>query len=104
MELRNWIGIIMIFIGSGLLVSGFYGEQWLLIISFILIFLGAFIFATQRYIARAESREFNYGPSNKNTSLPLMGDINNVSGQRTGGRQEESSFSSSMDSGGGDGD
>lgn len=101
MELRNWIGIIMIILGSSVNVAGFYDATWLRVLGFVLIFLGVFIFATQRYIAYSEEREFRVGPSHKNTSLPLMGDIFNTSGQRTGGRTED--YSSGGGSSGGDG-
>ena len=105
MEIRNWIGIIMIVLGTSLQVYGYYSETWIRVISFILIILGVFVFATQRYIASKEASEFHYGPSNKNTSLPLMGDIFNTSGQRTGGRTDNSwSNDSSGSDGGGGGD
>ncbi len=107
MEFRNWIGIIMIAIGTSVLVAGFYDTTWLRIVGFIFIVLGFFIFATQRCLAYSESREFRVGPSNKNTSLPIMGDIFNTSGQRTGGRTDDWSSgggSSSGDGGGGGGD
>ncbi|TPV52218.1 hypothetical protein FJ444_21170 [Aestuariibacter sp. GS-14] len=100
MELRNWIGIIMIVLGTSLQVYGYYSETWVRVLAFIIILIGVFVFFTQRYIARKEAAEFNYGPSAKNTSLPLMGDIFNTSGQRTGGRTEDSW---SSDSSGGDG-
>ena len=98
MELRNWIGIILIIIGSSLQVAGYYSEPWLRVVSFIIIVIGVFIFATQRYLAYSE-RDHYAGSSHKNTSLPLMGDIYNVSGQRTGGRTNDSSDG---DGGGGD--
>ena len=101
MEFRNWIGIIMIVIGTSVKVAGFYDGPWLRVVGFVLIVLGVFIFVTQRYIAYSEYREFRTGPSNKNTSLPIMGDIFNVSGQRTGGRTED--WSSGSGSSGGDG-
>lgn len=105
MEFRNWIGIILIVIGTSLQVYGYYGETWVRVISFIIIVLGVAVFATQRYIASSENSEFNYGPSSKNTSLPLMGDIFNTSGQRTGGRTDSNysnDNSSGSDGGGGD--
>ena len=103
MEIRNWLGIILICIGSSLQVYGFYSETWVRVVSVIIIIFGIAVFATQRYIASKEASEFNYGPSGKNTSLPVMGDIFNTSGQRTGGRTEDSwsSDSSSGDGGGG---
>ncbi len=107
MEFRNWIGIIMIAIGTSVQVAGFYEPVWLRIVGFIFIVLGVFIFATQRYISYSENREFRVGPSHKHTSLPLMGDIFNTSGQRTGGRTEDWSSgngSSGGDGGGGGGD
>ncbi|GEA11105.1 hypothetical protein [Alteromonas sp. KUL49] len=103
MEFRNCIGIFIIVIGTSLQIYGFYAEGWVSVVSFIIIFLGLVIFGTQRYIARKESSEFNFGPSQKSTSLPIMGDIFNSSGQRTGGRTEDSwsSDSSGGDCGGG---
>lgn len=106
MELRNWFGIILIVIGSSVQVAGFYDQTWLRIIGFVLIFIGFFIFITQRYISFKESQEYNYSPSQKNTSLPLIGDIFNISGQRTGGRKDDNfssdSSGSNGDGGGGD--
>lgn len=101
MELRNWIGVILIVIGTSVQISGFYDAPWLRIVGFVLIFIGVFTVGTQRYIAYKESKEYNYGPSSKNTSLPLMGDIFNTSGQRTGGRTDD--WSSGNSSGGSDG-
>lgn len=105
MEFRNWIGIIMIVIGSSFQIAGFYDMTWLRIIGIVVIILGVFIFSTQRYIAYSEGREYNIGPSYKHTSLPLMGDIFNTSGQRTGGRTDDNysdGGSSGGDGGGGE--
>ena len=99
MEFRNWIGLILIVAGVSVQAAGFYFAAWLSVISFILITLGVVVFATQRYIDYKESNEINFGPSNKNTSLPIMGDIFNSSGQRTGGRTEDWSSSDSFDGG-----
>ena len=101
MEFRNWVGLIMIVIGTSVQVGGFYDAPWLRIVGFVFIVLGVFVFVTQRYIAFSEEREFRTGPSNKNTSLPIMGDIFNVSGQRTGGRTDD--WSSGGGISGGDG-
>lgn len=96
----------MITIGSSVQVAGFYDAVWLRIVGFVLIILGVFVFVTQRYIAYSEGREFRTGPSHKHTSLPLMGDIFNTSGQRTGGRTGDwsSGSGSSGSDGGGGGD
>ena len=104
MEIRNWVGIILIVLGSSLQIYGYYSETWVRVVSFIIIVVGVMVFATQRYIASKERSEFNFGPSRKNTSLPIMGDIFNTSGNRTGGRSEDSwsGDSSGGDGGGGD--
>jgi uncharacterized membrane protein YgcG len=110
MEFRNWIGIILVIIGTTLQVTSFYTGVWLTVISVLLITLGVFIFATQRYIAYTERDNYNYGTQNSRSSLPLIGDIFNLSGQRTGGRREgfyskdSSSNGGFSDSGGSDGD
>ena len=89
------------------LISLYYSWGYLRVrvVSFIIIVVGVMVFATQRYIASKETSEFNFGPSRKNTSLPIMGDIFNTSGNRTGGRSEDSwsGDSSGGDSSGGDG-
>lgn len=110
MEFRNWIGIILIVIGASLQVVSIYDTMIFRVVGFVLIVIGVAIFGTQRYIAYSERNQYNYGPSRKNTSLPIMGDIFNSTGQRTGGRKEEfgdsssglSGFSDGGGSGGGD--
>ena len=103
MELRNWVGIILIVIGASLQVVSIYETMVFRVIGFVLIAIGAAIFGTQRYIAHSERNQYNYGPNRKNTSLPIIGDIFNSTGQRTGGRKEEFGDSNSGSSGSSDG-
>jgi uncharacterized membrane protein YgcG len=70
---------------------------WIKWLSFALLFIGVFIFTTQRYIEKSEEREFNSGLG---CGRPMPGDVHDYSGWGEGGRSE--SWSSS-DSGGGNG-
>ena len=97
MEARNWIGIIIILFGVLLQPIGWMYIQWVTIVSFIFIFIGVFVFVTQKYIEKSEEAEFNSGSSG-----PAMpGDVHGHSGWADGGRSESSDFGGG-DGGGGD--
>jgi len=98
MEARNWIGIIIILVGVILQPIGWMFVFWIQWLSFALIFIGVFIFATQRYIEKLEEREFNGGSSGGHVKL---GDVHDYSGWGEGGRSESWSSSVGSDSGGG---
>lgn len=85
MELRNWIGIVIILIGVVLQPVGFMFVFWVQILSFVLIAIGVIIFATQKFIEYKEEKEFN----SRGSSGPGMpGDIHEYSGWGSGGRSE----------------
>ncbi|GAB6042880.1 hypothetical protein [Endothiovibrio diazotrophicus] len=99
MEPRNWIGIIIILTGVIVQPVGWMFAFWLQILSFILIFIGVFIFLTQKYIEKTEESEFGSGSGG---SHAMPGDIHDYSGWEHGGRSE--SWSSDQSDGGGGGD
>ncbi len=101
MEMRNWIGIIIILAGVIIQPVGWMFHFWLQILSFVLIFIGVVIFVTQKYIEKSEEREFSSGSGNRQA---MPGDIHDYSGWGEGGRSESWSSSHGSDGGGGDGD
>jgi len=101
MEKRNWIGLVFILSGVIIQPIGWMFMFWLQILSFVLIFIGAVIFVTQKYIEKSEEKEFgsggSYGPA-------MPGDIHDNSGWGKGGRSESYMSDSSGDGGGGGGE
>lgn len=96
MEKRNWIGLIFMLAGIIIQPVGFMYAFWLQILSFVLIFIGAFIFVTQKYIEKKEEKEFgSYGGGR---SMP--GDIHDNSGWGKGGRSDSYMSDSGSDGGG----
>lgn len=91
MEARNWIGIIIILFGVILQPIGWMYIQWLTIVSFVFIFIGVFVFATQKYIEKTEDAEFNSGGGSSSGS-GMPGDVHDHSGWGHGGRSESSDF------------
>jgi len=96
MEPRNWIGLIIIFIGVAIQPIGWMFYFWVQILSFILIVIGLLIFCTQKYLDYQVEKEFSSGSSN---GQGIPGDVHDHSGWGSGG---QSSSWSSSDSGGGD--
>ncbi len=95
MESRNWIGLVIILAGVVIQPIAWMYNFWLQVLSFSLIFIGAFIFFTQKYIQRSEEKEF--GASH--TGGPVVpGDIHESSGWGHGGRSN--SWSDSFGEGG----
>ena len=99
MEARNYIGIVLVIIGTTLIPIGWMFSTTVTVIGFVLFVLGLIIFMTQRYIEKSEEAEF--GGSGKGGS-PMPADIHDHSGWGSGGRSE--GWSSSSDSGDGGGD
>ncbi|MBQ4810580.1 hypothetical protein J8M20_04500 [Pseudoalteromonas luteoviolacea] len=97
MEARNWIGLGFIIVGVVLQPVGFMFVFWIQILSFILIFLGAAIFSTQKYLDHKMEKEYSSGHHN---GQKLPGDIHDYSGWGEGGRSE--SWQSSDGGGGGE--
>jgi len=83
MEPRNWIGIILVIIGVIIQPVGWMYTFWLQILSFVLIFIGVFIFVTQKYLDYSVAREL----SGKGGS-GMPGDIHDSSGWGSGGRSD----------------
>ena len=102
MEPRNWIGIMIVIAGVIIQPIGWMFHFWLQVASFILIFVGVLIFATQKYIQKSEEREFG---SSSGSGQAMPGDIHDYSGWGEGGRSESwSSSHGGGDGGGGGGD
>ncbi|MDM8564894.1 hypothetical protein QUF74_04510 [Candidatus Halobeggiatoa sp. HSG11] len=101
MELRNWIGIIIALVGAILQPIGWMYVYWIHALSFILIFVGILIFATQKYIEKSEEKEFGTGAHRDN--CPRLGDVHGYSGWNDGGRIESWSSNNGGSDGGGGG-
>ena len=102
MEARNYIGIVLVAIGTTIIPIGWMFSPILTVVGFLLFSLGVIIFMTQRYIEKSEEAEF--GSREKEQSGPGMpADIHDNSGWGSGGRSEGwSSSDSGGDGGGGD--
>jgi len=100
MEARNWIGLVFMVAGVILQPLGWMFFHPLQIVSFILIFIGAAIFITQKYIEKSEEGEFG-SSSRGGTGMP--GDIHDHSGWGHGGRSASWNEKSSGDGGDGGG-
>ncbi|MBI3547228.1 MAG: hypothetical protein HY081_11660 [Gammaproteobacteria bacterium] len=96
MQPRNWIGLVIILVGVMLQPIGWMYIFWVQILSFMLIFIGVFIFATQKFLEKSVEKEL---ASERTSSRTMPGDIQDHSGWGEGGRSE----SWSSDHGGGDG-
>ena len=83
MESRNWIGLVIILAGVILQPIGWMYFYWVQIVSYALIFIGVFIFATQSYLDKSVEKE--YGTAN-GSAMP--GDVLDHSGWGKGGRSE----------------
>ena len=109
MDFRKWIGLGSILAGVLIQPIGWMYEFWLQILSFVLIFVGAFIFVTQKYVDKAV-KEFNSGGRGRRGRRgrrggPVMpGDIHDYSGWGKGGRSESYMSKSSSDGDGGGGE
>ena len=100
MELRNWIGLIMIFIGIGLQPVGWIYYYPAQIASFFFILIGCFVFATQKYLDKKEETENSRYIGKRS----LTGDTADNSGWGRGGQSHsyQTYNSDGGDSGGGD--
>ncbi len=97
MEGRNWIGLGFILVGVIIQPVGWMFVFWLQILSFVLIFIGTFIFVTQKYIEKSEEKEFASSGSGGPT---MPGDIHEYSGWGSGGRSDSYMSDSGSDGGG----
>jgi len=100
MEPRNYIGIVLVAIGTSLIPIGWMYSPTTTLIGFIIFLLGLIIFMTQKYIEKIEDREFS---SSARSGQELPADINDHSGWGHGGRSTGWEYSHS-DFGEGDGD
>lgn len=99
MEIRNWIGLILIVIGIALQPFGWIYYYPAQIISFVLIFVGCFIFVTQKYIEKKEEEANARYLSGRG----LSGDIADNSGWgRNGESHSYQNFNSDSSGDGGD--
>ncbi len=99
MELRNWIGIVIIVVGLILQPVGWMYTFWLQGLSFVLIVTGVFIFMTQKYFEKSAENEFGSGSGGKSGS-GMPGDIYGNNGWDKGGRSESWNSDSGGDGGG----
>lgn len=97
MEARNYIGLVIIIIGVGLQPVGWMYSWKAHVVSFVLIFIGVFIFATQKYLDYAFEKECR----ERERGRALPGDIEGHSGWDNGGKT--TAFQNSSDFGGSDG-
>jgi len=85
MELRHYIGIFIIAIGTTLIPIGWMFSSTVTVIGFTLFLLGLVIFMTQSYIKKVEDAEFRRY-SKGGSAMPA--DIHDNSGWGNGGRSE----------------
>ena len=102
MEARNYIGIVLVAIGTTIIPIGWMFSPILTLVGFLLFVLGLVIFMTQKYLQKSEEAEFgSYGKDRHGPCVPT--DIHDYSGWGSGGRSEGwSSSDSGGDGGGGD--
>ena len=100
MELRNYIGLVLIVIGTSLMPVGWMYSQIIAFVGFLFLVLGAIIFYTQRAIRKEEAQELRYGSSQRGHDLPA--DIHGHSGWSRGGRSESYESEVSEQGGGSD--
>jgi uncharacterized membrane protein len=99
MEARNYIGIVLVVIGTTLIPIGWMFSPVTTLIGFLLFVLGLVIFMTQQYIERSEEAEFSRFGKRGNGGMPT--DVHDHSGWGSGGRSEGWSSSHSGSDGGG---
>jgi len=99
MEPRNWIGLIILFVGVAIQPIGWMFYFWVQILSFVLIVIGCLIFGSQKYMDYQDEKEFSSGRTG-GTVVP--GDIHDHSGWGSGGQSSSWQSSNSNDSSGGD--
>ena len=96
MEARNWIGIVIIFIGLILQPIGWMYYLWAQTLSFALIIIGALIFATQKFLDKQVEKD--HETCSGGQAMP--GDIHDYSGWGKGGRSDSWISDQGDDSGG----
>ncbi len=101
MEVRHYIGIILVAIGTTLIPIGWMFYPILTIVGWVVFVIGVLIFLTQRVIKKMEDKEFG-GEGKFGSCVPT--DVHDHSGWGKGGRSEgwESSSDLGGDGGGGD--
>lgn len=97
MELRNYIGIVLIAVGTILFPIGWMFSRTIFVLGFLLFFIGVVVFMTKCYLNKAENEETGH---TKSKGVPT--DINEHSGWGHGGRNKnwEGSSDFSGDDGG----
>jgi uncharacterized membrane protein len=103
LNFRELLGLTTIFIGLVLIPAAWAFSRSLTVIAFILIFIGALLFFTDRMQKRADRMAEGPSAPSLTGGRDMPADIHNHTGWRTGGRRSDS-FDGSDDSGGGDGD
>jgi hypothetical protein len=99
MTLRETLGLALLIVGTALVPLGWIVSHKILLLAFLLDFVGFWLFYTER-ILKQEIQQAKDGVSSGSYGVHYPGDMNNYTGWRTGGRTE--TFDSSE--GGSDGD
>ncbi len=97
MELRNYIGIVLITVGTILFPIGWMFSRAIFVLGFLLFSIGVAVFMTKRYHNKVEDEETAH---TKSKGVPS--DINEHSGWGHGGRNRNWEESSDFNDDGGD--
>ncbi|MFC1772171.1 hypothetical protein ACFL3A_02315 [Pseudomonadota bacterium] len=100
MEARQYIGIVLVIIGTTLIPIGWMFSTITAVVGWVAFVLGLAIFITQRYIEKTEEAEFGSGRGG--SGIPT--DVHDHSGWGSGGRSESWKSSTDYDGGGDGGD
>ncbi len=63
MELRNYIGIVLIALGTILVPIGWMFSRTIFVLGFLLFSIGVAVFMTKRYLNKAEDEETDHTKS-----------------------------------------
>ena|SRR5688500_1523959 len=99
-NLREALGLFLIFVGLVLVPVGWMWSRQLWLVAGLIWLLGVLLFFSERIMKRVEEDAKEGGEAGGSHRMPLPGDVHNYSGWRHGGRSENMDGESS--SGGGD--
>ncbi len=88
MTLRELTGLVLLVGGTALVPLGWIVSHKVLLISFLLLVVGFWLFYTERMIKREERQAKECSGSGGCNSAPMPADIHNYTGWRTGGRTQ----------------
>ncbi|MDH4186571.1 MAG: hypothetical protein OEV08_06215 [Nitrospira sp.] len=101
MNIREWLGLLLIFVALALVPVAWAFSRLLWMLAFVLLILGSWLFYTERIMKKDDQLTREAGGS-KCSGRAMPSDIHNYTGWRSGGRSE--TMDGSSDSGGDDGD